>query len=123
MKQVDQKALLNCGATECFIYLWAVEHLKLTTQKLAKPQNVQNVDSTPNKSGKILEVVNLLVNNNSQKASHAFFIANIGHDDFILGYLFFEVSNLNVDWSSSCIEVFTTISLIDANYQELTTYG
>jgi len=39
---------------------------------------VQNVDSTPNKSSEIWEAVNLLVNNNGQKASHAFFVANIG---------------------------------------------
>ena len=80
-----------------------------------KPHKVQNVDGTPNKSGKILEVVDLLVNNNGQRASHAFFVTNIGQDDFILGYPFFEASNPNVDWSSSCIEGFTAISSIDAN--------
>jgi len=50
-----------------------------------------------------------LVSNNGQKASHTFFIANIGHDDFILGYPFFEASNPNVDWSGGHIEGFTTI--------------
>jgi len=92
-----------------------VECLKLETRKLVKPQKVQNINSTPNKSGKILEAVNLLVNNNSQKASHAFFVANIGHDNFILGYPFFEASNPNVDWSGGRIEGFTTISSINAN--------
>jgi len=37
MKQVDQKALLDCGATKCFIHPRAVECLKLTTKKLVKP--------------------------------------------------------------------------------------
>jgi len=87
-----------------------VENLKLVTRKLVKPRKVQNVDSTPNKSGEILEAVNLLVNNNGQKASHAFFVANIGREDFILGYPFFEASNPNVDWSGGRIEGFTTIS-------------
>jgi len=96
-KQVDQKALLDCGATECFIHPQAVECLKLVTRKLVKPRKVQNVDSTPNKSGEILEAVDLLVNNNGQKASHAFFVANIGCNDLILGYPFFEASNPNVD--------------------------
>jgi len=77
-KRVDQKALLDCGATECFIHPQAVERLKLTMRTLVKPQKVQNVDGTPNKSGEILQAVDLLVNNNSKKASHAFFIANIG---------------------------------------------
>jgi len=113
-KRVDQKALLDCGATECFIHPQTVACLKLATRKLAKPRKVQNVDGTPNTFGEILEAVDLLVDNNSQKASHAFFVTNIGQDDFILGYPFFEVSNPNVDWSGGRIEGFTTISSIDA---------
>jgi len=62
-----------------------------------------------------LEAVDLLVNNNGKNASHAFFLANIGQDDFILGYPFFEASNPNVDWSGGQIEGFTTISSINAN--------
>ena len=42
-------------------------------------------------------------------------MANIGRDDFILGYPFFEASNPNVDWSRGCIEGFTTISSDQAN--------
>jgi len=114
-KRVDQKALLDCGATECFIHPQAVERLKLITRKLAKPRKVQNVDGTPNKSGEILEAVDLLVNNNGQKASHAFFVANIGCDDFILGYPFFEASNPNIDWNGGRIEGFTTISSINTD--------
>jgi len=116
-KRVDQKALLDCSATECFIHPRAVERLKLTTRMLTKPRKVQNVDGTPNKSGEILAAVDLLVNNNnnSREASHTFFITNIGQDDFILGYPFFEASNPNVDWSGGWIEGFTTISSINAN--------
>jgi len=114
-KRVDQKALLDCGATECFIHPRAVERLKLKTRTLNKPRKVQNVDSTPNKSGEILEAIDLLVNNDGKKASHTFFIANIGRDDFILGYPFFEASNPNVDWSGRRIEGFTTISSINAD--------
>ena len=91
-----------------------MERLKLTTRKLVKSQKVQNVDGTPNKSGKIWEAVDLLVDNNGQKASHAFFVADIGCDDFILGYPFFEAANPNVDWSRGRIEGFTTISSTNA---------
>jgi len=114
-KRVDQKALLDCGATECFIHPRAVERLKLLTRKLVKPRKVQNVDGTPNKSREILAAVDLLVDNNGQKASHVFFVTNIGQDDFILGYPFFKASNPNVDWSGGCIEGFTTISSLNAN--------
>ena len=122
-KRVDQKALLDCGATECFIHPRAVKKLKLATRKLLKPCKVQNVNGTPNKSGEILEAIDLLVNNNGQKASHAFFIANIGQDNFILGYPFFEASNPNVDWSSGHIEGFTMIFLTNAETWQLPLKG
>jgi len=114
-KRVDQLALLDCGATECFIHPQAVDKLKLTTRKLSRARKVQNIDRTLNKSGEILEAVDLLVNNNGQKASHAFFVADIGRDDFILGYPFFEASNPNIDWSGGHIEGFTMISSINAD--------
>jgi len=92
-----------------------VECLKLATRKLIKPHKVQNVDGTSNKSGEILEAVDLIVNNNGQRASHAFFVANIGQDDFILGYPFFEASNPNINWNSGHIKGFTTVSSINAD--------
>ena len=92
-----------------------VVRLKLTKQKLEKPQKVQNVDGTANKDGEILEAVDLLVNNNGKSATHAFFVANIGQDDYILGYPFFEASTPNIDWHGACIEGITSISTIDAS--------
>ena len=81
-----------------------VARLQLTKQKLQKPRKVQNVDGTSNKDGEILEAVDLLVNNNGKSATHAFFVANIGQDDYILGYPFFEALTPNVDWHGARIE-------------------
>jgi len=114
-KQIDQKALLDSGATECFIHPHAVKQLKLTTWTLPKAQKVQNVDGTDNKAGQILEAVDLTVNNNREQALHAFYIADIGQDDFILGYPFLKASNPDVDWRNGCIDGFTTISMAKAN--------
>ena len=55
------------------------------------------MDGTTNKSGQILEAVDLTVNNNGEQALHAFYVADIGQDDFILGYPFLEASNLDID--------------------------
>ena len=114
-KQVDRKALLDSGATECFIHPRAVKQFKLTTQTLPKAQKVQNVDGTNNKAGQILEVVDLTVNNNGEQALHAFYVTDIGQDDFILGYPFLKASNPDIDWRNSCIDGFTTISTAKAN--------
>jgi len=114
-KWVDRKALLDSGATECFIHPHAVKQLKLTTQILPKARKVQNVDGTNNKAGQILEAVDLTVNNNGEQALHAFYVADIGQDDFILGYPFLEASNPDIDWRNSRIDGFTTISTAKAN--------
>ena len=114
-KRVDRKALLDSGATECFIHPRTVKSLKLTTWTLSKARKVQNVDGTTNKSGQILEAVDLTVNNNGEQALHAFYIANIGQDDFILGYPFLEASNPDIDWCNGRIDGFTTISTAKAD--------
>jgi len=82
---------------------------------LTKARKVQNIDGTPNKAGQILEAVDLMVNNNGEQALHAFYVADIGQDDFILGYPFLEASNPDVDWHNSRIDGFTTISTVKAN--------
>ena len=114
-KRVNQKVLLDSGATECFIHPRVVAWLQLTKRKLEKLQKVQNMDGTANKDGEILEAVDLLVNNNGKSATHAFFVANIGQDDYILGYPFFEASTPNVDWHGACIEGTTLISTTDTS--------
>jgi len=114
-KWVDWKALLDSGATECFIHPHTIKQLKLTTQTLPKARKVQNIDRTSNKAGQILTAVDLTVNNNGEQALHAFYIADIGQDDFILGYPFLEASNPDIDWCNGCINGFTTISTAKAN--------
>ena len=114
-KRVDQKALLDSRATECFIHPRVVARLQLTKRRLDKPRKVQSVDGTANKDGEILEAVDLLVNNNGKGATYVFFVANIGQDDYILGYPFFEVSTPNVNWHRARIEGITSISTVDAS--------
>jgi len=100
---------------DSFIHPRVVKQLKLNMRTLSKARKVQNVDGTNNKAGQILEAVDLTVNNNREQALHAFYIADIGQDDFILGYPFLEASNPNVDWRNGCIDGFTTISSAKAN--------
>ena len=55
-----------------------------------------------------------MVNNNGEQALHAFYVANISLDNFILGYPFLEASNPNIDWRNGQVEGFTTISTAKA---------
>ena len=62
-----------------------------------------------------MEAVDLLVNNNGKSATYAFFVANIGQDDYILGYPFFKASTPNVDWHGAHIEGITSISTVNTS--------
>jgi hypothetical protein len=88
--QAAKEALLDSGATECFIHPRIVQELKLERQKLLRPRKIKNVDGTPNKAGVIKETVTLGIQQGLKVARHLFLIADIGEDDLILGYPFLE---------------------------------
>src|SRR5260221_3485848 len=113
-KRVDQKALLDSGATECFINPRAVQRLQLPTKKLLKPRSVRNVDGTLNKAGVIDKAVELHVTYNGTKTKHHFFVADIGIDEFLLGYPFLEAARPEINWQEACIDGSMTIDTTDA---------
>jgi len=114
-KRVDQNALLDSGATECFIHPQAVVRLGLKTRKLVNPRNVRNVDRTPNKARKITDAVDLVTTHRGIAITHVFFVADIGPDDFILGYPFLEASAPVVNWADATLEDTTTLSTLDTD--------
>jgi aspartyl protease len=91
-------ALLDSGATELFIHPRVIHELRLHTAQLHHPQTVRNVDGTNNKLGKVTDEVRLLIHHEDYHEEHRFLVADIGEDDIILGYPFFEVVNPLIDW-------------------------
>ena len=114
-QRVDQKVLLDSGATECFVHHRTVQRLGLETRKLMNPRSIQNVDGTPNKAGQITEAVELLTNHCGTKTMHTFFVADIGPDDFILGYPFLKACAPIVNWAEASLADTTTLSTKDAD--------
>jgi hypothetical protein len=55
-RRVKVDTLLDCGVTENVIHPRLVKRMKLATKTLKKPQQVKNVNGTPNKAGKVTEV-------------------------------------------------------------------
>jgi aspartyl protease len=97
-QQATRNALLDSGATESFIHPRVVHELRLHTSQLHHPQTVRNVDGTDNKLGKVTDEVRLLICHEDYDKEHRFLVADIGEDDIILGYPFFEVANPLIDW-------------------------
>ncbi len=97
-ERVTKKALLDSGATESFIHPRIVEKLSLSTYSLERPRQVRNVDGMNNRLGKVTKEAKFQVFHESHCQNHCFLIADIGEDDIILGYPFFEAANPMIDW-------------------------
>jgi gag-polyprotein putative aspartyl protease len=93
-------ALVDSGATECFIDTKTAQHWGLPTRRLVYPQKIYNVDGTENKAGKITRSCMLQVCKGRKQVYQQFFITSLGNDRIILGYPWLEESNLEIDWSA-----------------------
>src|SRR5258708_4403071 len=97
-ERVTKRALLDSGATESFVHPRLVKELALTTYLLDEPRQVRNVDGTSNRLGKVTKETKFQLFHESHCQMHHFLIADIGEDDIILGYPFFEAANPMIDW-------------------------
>ena len=93
--------MLDSGAMENFINNWVVMKLRLGLKKLAFPKPVYTVNGSMNRNGEITHYCDLLVRQGNKKLRQQFYITNIGKDDFILGYLWFQGFNPDVDWAKN----------------------
>ena len=105
------KALLDSGATECFLNINKVHELDLPKKKLNRPKEVKNIDGTLNISGSITHETFLKVRLNGKEKTLRFYLANIGNEEAILGYPFLESLDPKVDWKTATIEGTLKVSL------------
>ena len=61
---------------------------------------MKNVDGTTNKAGAVTEVTILEIHRKGYRGKHAFFVAEVDHDEILLGYPFLEAINLEINWRS-----------------------
>ena len=104
LERVEKEALLDCGATECFVHPRLVEEGKLPSMPMKKPRKVRNVDGTTNRMGTITHEVQLMIQFGDYVTLHRFLVADIGEDDIILGYPFFEAANPDIDWAAGTLK-------------------
>ena len=103
-------ALIDSGATDNFISSAVITLFQIPTQLLKQPQNLRNVDGTPNKIGKLTQVIHLTL---QYKGSHTqmFYVADLGDNYMLLGMPFLSTKNPKINWTSGTfrgkIEVWT----------------
>jgi hypothetical protein len=103
-KRAEGVVLVDSGATENFMNLQYTKWLRLPVKRLAFERNLFNVDGTENKSGKLKYYIDLEVQMGSNWTRMRFFLTDLGEHKAILGYLWFAVVQLKIDWKRGWID-------------------
>jgi hypothetical protein len=98
--KADQVALLDSGATECFIHPEVAQQLEIPLQTMKQPKKVTNVDGTTNRAGEITKEVTMNVKLGETTKPIKFFVTDTGADDFIFGFSFLTIFNPTIDWTN-----------------------
>ena len=82
-------------------------------KQLKKERKLFNVDGSQNQLGGITEIALLAIKSRQRTANHQFLVTNIGEDDLVLGYPFFEAVNPQINWKTGTTK--ETITLLSHN--------
>jgi len=82
----DTKALVDSGATDCFMSETFVQQMKLGKRPLQRTQKIWNINNTANQAGDITHYITLDIQTGGIQKMIQFLVTNIGHEDIILGY-------------------------------------
>jgi aspartyl protease len=97
-QRATRNALLDSGETESFIHPRIVHKLQLPTNQLHHLRTVRNINGMNNRLGEVTDEVQLSIHHEDYSETHRFLVTDIGEDDIILGYPFFEAANPLIDW-------------------------
>jgi predicted aspartyl protease len=92
------QALIDCGATGCFIDIEWAKLNNIPTRPLTNPIPVYNVDSTANDAGMITDITDVVLryDNHSERTQLA--VTRLGKQSMILGYNWLRNHNLEINW-------------------------
>ncbi len=97
------KALVDSGATDCFMSESFIRRMKLGKRPLQKPRRIWNIDNTLNQAGEITHYIILEVQTRGIKRATQFLVTNIGNEDIILGYPWMAAFEPQFMWKNGVI--------------------
>jgi len=98
------KALVDSGATDCFMSETFVRRMKLGKRPLQKPRKIWNIDNTPNQAGSITHYVDLNIQTKGERKTIRFLITNIGSEEVVLGYPWMAAFEPQFTWGKGVID-------------------
>jgi hypothetical protein len=99
------QALIDCGATGCFIDIEWVKLNNVPRCPLTNPIPVYNVDGTANDASAIIDIADVILcyEHHSERTQLA--VTRLGRQSLILGYNWLRNHNLEINWQTKDVKM------------------
>lgn len=98
------KALLDSGATDCFLDWNYVKQNHFRTRRLDRAIPVYNVDGTLNSNGSITHTCELMMCHEDHTEQIRFYITDLRKKEIIIGHSWLSKHNPTIDWRTGHIK-------------------
>jgi len=99
------KALLDSGATDNFIDQDFVWTKGINTWSISRPILVYNVDGSPNETGQISEVIDVVLCYKTHSERTLLAVSSLGRQNMILSYTWLKNHNPEVNWQTREVQI------------------
>jgi hypothetical protein len=99
------QALIDCGATSCFINVEWAQSNNVPTRPLMNPIQVYNVDGTANEAGMIVEIADMILCYDGHSERTQFAVTCLGKQSMILGYNWLCNHNPEINWQTKDVKM------------------
>jgi hypothetical protein len=99
------QALIDCGATGCFIDIEWAKLNNVPTCPLTKPILVYNVDDSANEAGAITDIADIILRYEHHSECTQLAVTCLGKQSLILGYNWLRNHNPEINWQTKDVKM------------------
>jgi predicted aspartyl protease len=99
------QALIDCGATGCFIDIEWAKLNNIPTRPLTNPIPVYNVDGTTNDTGAITDIADVVLRYENHSECTQLAVTHLGKQSLILGYNWLHNHNPEINWQTKDVKM------------------
>jgi hypothetical protein len=99
------QALIDCGATGCFIDIEWAKLNNISTCPLTKPIPIYNVNDTTNDAGMIMDIAAVILRYENHSERTQLVVTCLGKQSLILGYNWLCNHNPEINWQTKDIKM------------------
>jgi predicted aspartyl protease len=99
------QALIDCGATGCFIDIEWAKLNNVPTHPLTKPIPVYNVDGTASDASAITDIADVVLRYKNHSEHTQLVVTRMGKQSLILGYNWLRNHNPEINWQTKDIKM------------------